>query len=90
METWSSELGNPVTLTAGIAAAGAPVGAVVGARWWARWGTHRSPWVGAALEDVVAIALARWADSGHAPRWWEDHCSHAGAPSSPGIGQLYP
>lgn len=58
-------LGGPAVLTSGIAAVAAPVGAVAGVRWRARWGTHRSPWVGAVLEDAVALTLARWALSGH-------------------------
>ena len=62
------ELGSPVALTAGIAAAAAPVGAMAGVRWRARWGTHRSPWVGALLEDAVALTLARWAVTGHGSR----------------------
>lgn len=52
-------LGEPVPAAAGIAAAAAPVGAVAGVRWRALWGTGRAAWVGAVLEDVAAIGLAR-------------------------------
>lgn len=58
------ELEGPVALTSGIAAAVAPMGAKAGVRWRARWSTHRSPWVGAVLEDAVALTLARVAVSG--------------------------
>lgn len=64
----SRQLSSPVALTVGVAAAAAPVGAVAGVRWRARWAAHRSPWVGALLEDAVALTLARWAVSGQRPR----------------------
>jgi uncharacterized membrane protein len=57
-------LGQPVLATAGIAAAAAPLGAVAGVRWRSLWGAGRGAWVGAVLEDAVAIGLARVSCSG--------------------------
>ncbi|GAA1107736.1 hypothetical protein [Nocardiopsis metallicus] len=57
-------LGQPVLATAGIAAAAAPVGAAAGVRWRSLWGTGRGAWVGAVVEDAVAIGLARAACAG--------------------------